>query len=455
MEKLYEEQANVPYNFNILDEQEGHIVENSHTNILMKILQYKNKYQNRYIFLENFFNYLNIPISLDDSNPVIFKRERISKGNQKKGRIDGFIYQENNFALIIENKVNHAGPTEQQIQKYIEGILSDNRIKDINGEAGINKIMIIYLTEDGIDKPQKTDVEYLISIGICFEESREDDYAEIQGERYFAVNYQYHILPWLKEEIQPIVMQREQVLNTGLLQYINYLEGMFGQRQQELDMMDKCKEVFENLDEIKELQDYTIANRNQKLRIVLSALKKVKKNDDDESERKYYVANILKNLIEKKNEELLKLFIDITRNYFKSKGMKECVIHPVFNFYYIQIRDAAWPRCIHFEWYPLGINRLTGNKDNYTLCFHVESKTETNREFLKLEPQFINKGFEKKQQGKNNRTLSYIKKINKSNKPILEMSDEELNKFLEDAYSGITNELINSINEKVKQCSHL
>ena len=457
MEKLYEEQANVPYNFNILDEQVGNIVENSHTNILMKILQYKNKYQKKYIFLENFFNYLNIPISINNNDSVLFKRERFSKGNQKNGRIDGFIYQKNNFALIIENKVKHAGPTELQIQTYIEGIKNDPEIKDINSDADINKIFIIYLTEDGIDKPLKTDVDYLISNGICSKESEDDDYAEIQGDRYFAVNYQDHILPWLKEEIQPIVMQREQVLNTGLLQYIDYLEGMFGKRQQDLDLMDKCKDVFENLDEINKLRNYTIVDRNRELGEVLSELKKVEKNDDDESERKYYAANILKNLIEKKNEEPLKLFLEITRNYFESNGMKEkeCVIHPVFNFYYIQIRDASWPRSIHFEWYPLGLNRLTGNKDNYTLCFHVESKAVIKKEFLNLEEQFKSKGFEKKEQRKNNRTLSYIKKIDISNKPILEMSDEELKSFLEDAYSGIDNDLIQSINERVKKCSLL
>ena len=452
MEKLYKEQATIPYNFNILDEQEGHIVENSHTNILMKILQYKNKYQNGYLFLKSFFNFLNISIEIENlkQDDIKFVREKFTKGNQKDGRIDGLIYQKDYFALIIENKINHAGPTEGQLQRYIEDIIGPN---EPHFEA--DKIWVLYLTEDGSDKPQNSDVNYMIEKGICSEESRKDEYAEIQGERYFAVNYQDHILPWLKEEIQPIVMQREQVLNTGLLQYIDYLEGMFGIRQQDLDLMDKCKDVFDNLDEIMNLRDKTIVNRNRELGEVLSALKKVEKNDDDESERKYYAANILKNLIEKKNEEPLKLFFDITRKYFESNGMKECVIHPVFNFYYIQIRDAAWPRSIHFEWYPLGINRLTGNKDDYTLCFHVESKAEIKDTFLSLEEQFKNKGFEKKEPKNPGGTLSYIKKIDKSDHPIPEMSYEELNSFIEKAYSGITKELIKSIDERVKQCSHL
>ena len=128
-EFLVEEQKKVPYNFNILDEQEGHIVENSHTNILMKILQYKNRYQNKYCFLESFFNFLNIPISISESD-VAFRREKYSKGGEKNGRIDGLIYQINNFALIIENKVNHAGPTEKQIETYIEGIKKEFILKN-------------------------------------------------------------------------------------------------------------------------------------------------------------------------------------------------------------------------------------------------------------------------------------------------------------------------------------
>lgn len=41
------------YNFNLLSEQCGTIVENSHTNILMRILQYKNRYG--YVLLEDFY----------------------------------------------------------------------------------------------------------------------------------------------------------------------------------------------------------------------------------------------------------------------------------------------------------------------------------------------------------------------------------------------------------------
>ena len=119
-------QEETPYNFNVLDEQCGHIVENSHTNILMKILQYKNQYG--YSFLNDFFAFLGWDISIDPEKVIKFKREAYYKNkmnDSSSGRIDGLIFQQDNFAVIIENKVNGAGNQEEQIRKYIEGVLDD------------------------------------------------------------------------------------------------------------------------------------------------------------------------------------------------------------------------------------------------------------------------------------------------------------------------------------------
>lgn len=439
--KLKNEQKNVPYNFNILDEQEGHIVENSHTNILMKILQYKNRYQNKYCFLESFFNFLNIPILINKSD-VAFRREKYSKGGEKNGRIDGLIYQIDNFALIIENKVNHAGPTEKQIETYIKGIK-----KEYNFEP--DKIWIIYLTENGIDKPQKKDVDFLIKNGFCSEESKNDDYSDIQGERYFAVNYRDDILPWLKNEIQPTVMQREQVLNTGLIQYIDFLEGMLGMRKQDIDLMPKCKVELDKLllDKIPEIKNCGLKDRNQILSEIYSfSIDKINNLENNEkAQEDYHAAIIFKNLIEQINEDSMKLFFDITREYFVNNGMKECVIHPVFNFNYIQIRDASWPRSIHFEWYPFR-NALFGNKTEYTFCFHVETKKEFWDSYKNL---FGNSSHY--ELCEKCRTLEHKKTI-KFEKSILEMLDDKnkLKDFLEKAYAEITPELIKNINERIK-----
>ena len=454
IENCKKQQASMPYNFNVLDEQCGHIVENSHTNLLMKLLQYKNQYG--FIFLDSFFRFLEMPLSINPKEDIIFDKERFLEGNQKKGRIDGFIYQKDNFALIIENKVNHANPTENQIKTYIEGLQKDTAITDINGGVGLDKIWVIYLTEDGRDKPDIKSIEEMRKCKILSEKN-DDDSDEISGPRYFAVNYQDHILPWLKNEIQPIVMQREHVLNTGLLQYIDFLEGMLGIRQQDLDLMNNCKGLLDDHDYIKEIKGMGFAKLNEQLekiiKILIGIQNKIENTDKEEDKRKYYSAGILKNLLEDINEEPMKKFFDISRNYFESKNlMKECVIHAVFNFYYIQIRDASWPRSVHFEWYPLGIDKLTGKKKKeYTFCFHVESKEEYRNLFKEQELKIIfrDSGFKVKQLKETSRTLSYYL-TTEPEKPIMEMNEESLKNFLEDTYVKIQPELIERINKIVK-----
>ena len=219
-----EEQASLPFVFNVLDEQCGHIVENSHTNLLMKLLQYKNQYG--YTFLKSFFTFINMGIDLDEDKPVSFCREKFYTGIDKKGRIDGLIFQKDNFALIIENKVNGAGNQPEQLKKYIEGVLADSDIFDpVNETDNKNKIWVVFLTREGVEDPDADSWKHMKECGIC------DATDDIQGPRYAAINYQDHILPWLKEIIQPIVMQKEQVLNTGILQYVDFLEGMLGVRQ--------------------------------------------------------------------------------------------------------------------------------------------------------------------------------------------------------------------------------
>ena len=232
-------QERLPYNFNVLDEQCGHIVENSHTNMLIKLLQYKNQYG--YVFLEDFLAYLGISIDIMPSVKVCFEREAYYKGIEKNGRIDGLIYQKDNFALIIENKVNGAGNQKEQIKNYIEGVCQDDKIFSNSGheQTQQQRVWVMFLTKDGFENPDEESQRYMKEVGICGPDSTAE---EPEGSRYVAVNYRDHILPWLKEYVQPSVMQKELSLNSGLLQYIDFLEGMLGIRASDDDFMEKQKE---------------------------------------------------------------------------------------------------------------------------------------------------------------------------------------------------------------------
>ena len=145
------------FNFNVLAEQCGNIVENSHTNMLMRLLEYRNKYG--YVFLEDFISMAGFDIKLKEGD-VYFERESptVSEAG-KNGRIDGFIYQKNNFAIIIENKINHAGNQDRQIEKYIKDIQRKNIA---NGE----QIFVVFLTRDGVESPDKDSIRKMKDMGI-------------------------------------------------------------------------------------------------------------------------------------------------------------------------------------------------------------------------------------------------------------------------------------------------
>lgn len=454
-EFLRQQQDKVPFNFNVLDEQCGHIVENSHTNMLMKLLQYRSS--RGYVFLEDFLSYLDFDIRVDSANVVKFLREAPSAGMNKNGRIDGLVYQKNNFVIIIENKVNGAANQKEQLKKYIEGVCSNNNILDISltDEQRYNRVWVVFLTKDGAETPDKDSVKVMQTIGICYATDNKED--ELSGPRYAAVNYRDHILPWLKDNIQPCVMQKEQVLNTGLLQYIDFLEGLLGIRQSENNLMNECRKwLSEQLQLPNDIKD-----ANHKLGELKTFLTENRKNTlsrkNDRQEELLRSTNILLNLIEELNQQSLALFYEVTRRYFTERLegalMKECCIHNIFNYYYIQIRDTSWPRSIHFEWYPLGLNKLY-DKSEYQLCFHVESVQRVKEMFNddnSLAELFRSQGFLKSGEDiSGRRNLTFVKQIQAS-KPIMRMTDSELDSFLNDAYKGITKEIIERINSKLSE----
>ena len=139
-----------PFNFNILDAQCGTIKENSHTNILIKLLEYKDQY-GYYVFLEDFIKQLTrFDVSIDPQKPIKFKTEyfdaisvealaKESDNKQpkkkKQGRIDGLIYQENTFAIIFENKVNEAANQDVQLLRYIKSVIGEGNKKSKTGRS--------------------------------------------------------------------------------------------------------------------------------------------------------------------------------------------------------------------------------------------------------------------------------------------------------------------------------
>lgn len=413
-----EKQQSIPYNFNILDEQCGYIVENSHTNILMKLLGYKNYHG--YEFLSKFFDYIGWHLKVDSTKGIKIVTEKSIAGG---GRIDGYILQEGNFAIIIENKINGAGNQPEQIQRYVEDVIKERR----------EDIWVVYLTKDGQKNPDKASLKCMRKYGIISSTPKENesDDSDIEGPRYAALNYNEHILPWLKDVIQPCVMQKEVVLNTGLIQYIDFLEGFLGIRKSDAELMEKYKNKLKELLNL-EIQKTTGNYKNyyQILDQVKGDLKEVK-NLEKADEDLQRIFNIIDNIINELYEDPLTTYYEITKKYFTEKlGMGNCIFrHPNKSFRYMQILDASWPIYVHFEWFPLAVYNY--NKKHNALYFHAEKKYAQKFEHLVVE-----------------RTRRIYKFENpEESTPILNMKQDDLQKYLEDAYSKIPSDFIIEINE--------
>jgi len=175
------------------------VLETAHSRILAKLLQYQTpcgKFEVfesliQYIAREKSDFYRNINVI----NPDISREE---------GNIDVYIRDsDGKYAVIVENKINFAPPTERQLPKYIE------RTREIGFSA--KQIYIIYLPRTNDEKKQY--------------EQRLEEYKDIYSERFVIFSFKEDILRWLKE-ILPIVNQKDILLSSALVQYIDHLEGM-------------------------------------------------------------------------------------------------------------------------------------------------------------------------------------------------------------------------------------
>lgn len=205
----WDEKNKLPYSLNLLDEV--HPNENSHSRILVKLLKYKE--DNHYPFLKSFFEFLK-----EDFNGLNIKNPKIKA---EKERIDITI-KDDDYAVIIENKIHYAQEQETQVDKYVN---------EIKKTYDIDKIFVIYLTRQGGNPSE----------GSLSKKTKE----ELKN-RYTSVNYRNHILPWLKETVLPKCDKKNVILFGSIEQYIDHLKGLFKIRDNMKDMNDALKKDLEN-----------------------------------------------------------------------------------------------------------------------------------------------------------------------------------------------------------------
>lgn len=189
----------VPYHLNLIDEL--HINENGHSRILYKLLEYRNP-DGDYIFLKSLLKYIS-------KNCEAFEKICVTNPEitQELCRIDLWV-RDKDYAIIFENKVYNATDQEAQIARYIECTQG-------NG-CPLDKIFVIYMPQ--MDNKGPVDDSW-------------GKYKEDFASRYVKFSFRDGVLPWLKSDVLPSIPDKDKLLKSAIEQYVNYLEGLFKQRE--------------------------------------------------------------------------------------------------------------------------------------------------------------------------------------------------------------------------------
>lgn len=237
------EKEKLPYHINLLDLVKTD--ENANSRILAQMLKYNENGQN-YRVLESFLSLLK------EKNPNFDFIIENPKIKTEKDRIDISIF-DNNFAIIIENKIHDAEDQPSQLARYIDIAKEQYNYRD-------ERIFVIYLTRDKYKRPEKQ--SWISPEG--------HNYKDIFSERYVHLKIRDNILPWLKEKVLPECREEnDYFLKSSLNQYIDYLEGIFKSRKIYTDMSER---IFEHIKKELELNSENPAKNLEKLNQTLQEI---------------------------------------------------------------------------------------------------------------------------------------------------------------------------------------
>lgn len=128
----------------------------------------------------------------------------------EKDHIDVYL-RNDEYAIIIENKINNADDGEKQLLGYA---------KTVNKDYSKDSIFVLYISDDG-HAPQEKSIR----------DDEEDIYDFIHPkDGLLTLSYPKDILPWLKGYLADIQKQKQydtKLISSALIQYIDYLEDLF------------------------------------------------------------------------------------------------------------------------------------------------------------------------------------------------------------------------------------
>jgi len=198
-------QDQLPYQINVIDEL--HINENAHSRILSKLLQFRDQ-EGRYSILESLIEFIKGRNSSKEFHNIAIKSPCVT---QEKGRIDLWVRDySTKIALIFENKIYGADDRNKQLFRYIEKTRNDRKHRFEDSE-----IFVFYLTKFGGDPNDQTWGPEKYNF----------------RNRYMALSFRYDIIHWLKSIVLPGIPQKDDYLRSAILQYVDFLEGIFDIRE--------------------------------------------------------------------------------------------------------------------------------------------------------------------------------------------------------------------------------
>jgi hypothetical protein len=406
--EVYQREKNkLPFSFNVIDEL--HINENGHSRVLAKLLQYK--VDGKYTILESFINLLQskcqCAMNIKVNSPDI---------SNEQNRIDALVEERGKYAIIIENKIYWAVDQDNQIDRYVNCVKNSGFVLD---EFGILKnVFVVYLTQDGTKEVSNA----------SFNEARKKlgwKNDKEQGQ-FIPINYKNDILPWLKNDVLPNCTLKEELLSSGIKQYIDFLEGLFGLRNNQIILMNNMKDLL--------LEKCSINENDSIAKKIFATERMIQKTKDLQCVLSTYKNQLL---------SFVEIFCQITDEILKNifpHGDWRTSDSTAWENGFIQIRSGKWDSLVHLEWYPISQKQLLEDTE-YTLVLHVEGNCrDTIGNILQNELQ-INK---KSSEGDIN---TYFTKAFHAPKPFASMTHDEKHDYLTIVYEDRdVKDIVNKVN---------
>lgn len=346
-----------PIHQNFFEMFSGRLSENEHTKILLALL--KTETENKsFKVLASFCKEFGIDVDISNVEQKDFVFSKRYDDEDGLNFIDGLVYREREYAIIIENKIYGAGDQPQQIERYIKAVNKKENIL-------LENIWVVYVTDDGtLHGGRPTNDSY-------DEKNQETNI----GDRLVCINYHDDILPWLKEKVMPIIKYSYASVGCVADCYIDYLERMFGEDAVGKILTESVKfEIFNDLGingETDVVQYNTMLERVKPLSII---------NKEECKEYRDRLLAYMRELERPVYDE----FEKATIQYFKENG-NEVVLNNRLSSGYIQIIGAGWNRLVHYEWCPSEKARsFFFGTDDLPLCIHYERKYRKKRKSEKI-----------------------------------------------------------------------